>query len=84
MPVKERISEQQSEAEHEHLHGQQPQHRRRDRKASALSDIARNLGKLDAREMDFLPRQMRSVFRHFAEELPDSAICLWRARHLHG
>ena len=76
MPMKKRIAEQKSEAEHEHLNGQQSQHRGCDHKASALSDIARDLGKLDAREVDFLPRQMRSVFRYLAEELADSTICL--------
>jgi hypothetical protein len=82
--MKKRIAEQKSDAEHEHLHGQQSEHRGRDREPGALSDIARDLGKLDAREVDFLPRQMRSVFRDLAEELPDSAIC-WRcASHLHG
>ena len=76
MPVKERISEQKSEAEHEHLNGQQSQHCCSDRQAGALSDIARNLRKLDTREVDFFPRQVRPVFRHRAEKLPDSAICL--------
>jgi hypothetical protein len=27
---------------------------------------------------------MRSIFRHVAEELPDSATGVERARHLHG
>ena len=84
MPMEERVSEQKSEAEHEHLHSQQSQHCCRDRQTGAFSDIARNLGKLDAREVDLFPRQMRSVFRHRAEKLPNSAICLWRVRHFHG
>jgi hypothetical protein len=58
------------------------QHSSSDCEAGALTGIARDLSELDACEVNFLPRQVRSVFRHVAEELPDSAIGPGCARHL--
>jgi hypothetical protein len=84
MPAKQGITEQQNYPEDEHLRCQEDKHSGRHGEAGAFSDIARDLRELDAREVNFLPRQVRPVFRHFAEELPDSATRLGCAWHLHG
>jgi hypothetical protein len=83
MPAKERIAEEKSDSEYEHLHCEQREHCGGNREARAFADVSRDLSKLDAREMNFFPRQMCSVFSNLAEELPNSAIRLWCARHLH-
>jgi hypothetical protein len=83
VPAKKRIAEEKRDSEYEHLHCKQREHCGGNSEARASSDVARDLSKLDAREVNFFPRQMRSVFRNLAEELPNSAIRLWCARHLH-
>jgi hypothetical protein len=78
------VTEQQNDPEDEHLGRQEAKHSSRHGEAGAFADIARDLRELYAREVNFLPRQVRSVLRHVAEELPDSATRLGCARHLHG
>jgi hypothetical protein len=82
MPAKKGIAQQQHYSEYEHLGCEHAQHSSSDCEAGALTGIARDLSELDACEVNFLPRQVRSVFRHVAEELPDSAIGPDSARHL--
>ena len=84
MPAKKCIAQQQDYSKYQHLGREDAQHSGRDCEAGALTGIARDLRELDACEVNFLSRQVRSVFRHIAEELPDSAIGPGCARHLHG
>jgi hypothetical protein len=78
------VTEKQNYPEDEHLGRQEAKHSSRHGEAGAFADIARDLGELDAREVNFLSRQVRSVLRHVAEELSDSATRFGCARHLHG
>jgi len=84
MPAEKRVTHQQNYPEDEHLGCQEAKHSGRHGEAGPFADIARDLRELDAREVNFLPRQVRTVLRHVAEELPDSATRLGCARHLHG
>jgi hypothetical protein len=77
--AKKGIAEQEDYSEDEHLDRQQAEHSCRDGEARPFANIARNLRKLDSREMNLLAGQMRSVFRHLAEELADSSVSLRRA-----
>jgi len=80
MSAKERVAEQQHNAEYEHLYCKETEHRGRNGENSSFTDVARDLGELDARELNLLSRQLCSVFSDLAEELTHSAIDLWCAR----
>jgi hypothetical protein len=82
--VEERISHEQHYSEHQHLNRQEAKHAGGYGEARPFADIARDLRELDASEVNLLPRQMRSIFRHFAQELPNSATGLGCAEHLHA
>jgi hypothetical protein len=84
MSAEKGVTEKQNYPEDEHLRRQEAKHSRRHGEAGAFADIARDLRELDTREVNFLPRQVRPVLRHFAEQLPDSATRPGCARHLHG
>jgi hypothetical protein len=76
VPAKKRVTEQQNYPEDEHLRGKKSKHSGRNREAGTLADIAGDLRELDAGEVNLLPGELRSIFRHVAEELADSAIRL--------
>jgi len=80
MSAKERVAEEQHECEYEHLYCEKAEHRGRDGEHGPFTDIARDLGELDARELNLLSRQLCSVLCDLAEELTDTAIYLWGAR----
>ena len=80
MTAKKCVTEEQHNAEHEHLYCKKAEHRGGDGEHSAFTDIARDLRELDARQLNFLSRQLRSVFSDFTEELTHSAIDLWCSR----
>jgi hypothetical protein len=84
MSAEKSVTEQQDYPEDEHLGRQEAKHSGRHGEAGTFADIARDLRELYAREVNFLPRQVRSVLRYVAEELPDSATRLGCPRHLHG
>jgi hypothetical protein len=72
--AKECVAQKKNYSEYEHLYRQEPEHSSRDCEARPLADVARDLRELNARQVNLLPREVRAVFRHIAEELPDSAI----------
>jgi hypothetical protein len=84
MPAKKGVTEQKNYSEYEHLHHKKPKQSCRDGEGRALANVASNLRELDPREVNFLPREMGSIFRHFAEEPPYAAAGLRFAQRFHG
>jgi len=80
MPAKERVAEEQHDAEYKHLYCKKAEHRGCNCEHSPFTDVTRDLRELDTRQLNLLSRQLCSVFSNFAEELTHSAIDLWCAR----
>jgi hypothetical protein len=78
MPAKECVAQQQHDAEHQHLRGEQTDHRRRDREPGSFANVARDLCELDSRELHFQAREMNSVLGYIAEQLRYSTVATVR------
>ena len=62
MPAKECVTKQQHDSKNQHLRRQQAKHSGCNGEAGAFADIACNLGELDARQLNFLAREMTFEF----------------------